>query len=48
VNAAHDALADYPGMVSAKPGFVPDTGRTNLNLRDPDGWRLQLVQNGEG
>ncbi len=45
VVAAHAALKDYPGMVSGAPGHVPDTGRTNLNLRDPDGWRLQLVQN---
>ncbi|MBT3372272.1 MAG: VOC family protein [Rhodospirillaceae bacterium] len=45
VNAAHAALKDYPGMVSSAPGHVKDTGRTNLNLRDPDGWRLQLVQN---
>ena len=45
VNTAYDALAGYPGMVTGKPGHVPDTGRTNLNLRDPDGWRLQLVQN---
>ncbi len=43
--AAHAALKNYPGMVSGPPGHVPDTGRTNLNLRDPDGWRLQLVQN---
>ena len=45
VNTAYDALAGYPGMVTGKPGHVPDTGRTNLSLRDPDGWRLQLVQN---
>ena len=25
------------------PHFVESTGRTNVNLRDPDGWRLQLV-----
>ena len=25
------------------PHFVEATGRTNVNLRDPDGWRLQLV-----
>jgi hypothetical protein len=22
---------------------VPATGRTTVNFRDPDGWRLQLV-----
>ncbi len=25
------------------PQFVESTGRTNINFRDPDGWRLQLV-----
>ncbi len=25
------------------PNFVPATGRTTVNFRDPDGWRLQLV-----
>ncbi len=25
------------------PHFIESTGRTNINLRDPDGWRLQLV-----
>jgi catechol 2,3-dioxygenase-like lactoylglutathione lyase family enzyme len=25
------------------PGFVQATGRTVVNFRDPDGWRLQLV-----
>ena len=25
------------------PHLVESTGRTNINLRDPDGWRLQLV-----
>lgn len=23
--------------------IVRDTGRTTVNFRDPDGWRLQLV-----
>ena len=26
-----------------EPHFIESTGRTNINLRDPDGWRLQLV-----
>ena len=26
-----------------EPHYVESTGRTNVNLRDPDGWRLQLV-----
>ncbi len=25
------------------PHFIESTGRTNINMRDPDGWRLQLV-----
>ncbi len=25
------------------PHLVEVTGRTNVNLRDPDGWRIQLV-----
>ena len=29
--------------VNVEPVFVRATGRTVLNLRDPDGWRLQLV-----
>ena len=41
--AAHDAL-HAAGIESAEaPGYVTSTGRTNVNLRDPDGWRLQLV-----
>ncbi len=26
-----------------KPNYVEATGRTTINLRDPDGWRMQLV-----
>ena len=26
-----------------EPNYVPATGRTTVNLRDPDGWRMQLV-----
>ncbi len=25
------------------PHFIESTGRTNINMRDPDGWRVQLV-----
>ena len=25
------------------PHYVTETGRTNVNFRDPDGWRLQMV-----
>jgi len=32
------------GITSMRPpNFVPATGRTTVNFRDPDGWRLQLV-----
>ena len=30
-------------MFASEPRLVESTGRTNANLRDPDGWRLQLV-----
>jgi catechol 2,3-dioxygenase-like lactoylglutathione lyase family enzyme len=26
-----------------EPNYVVATGRTTVNLRDPDGWRMQLV-----
>lgn len=26
-----------------EPNYVEATGRTTINLRDPDGWRMQLV-----
>jgi len=26
-----------------EPNYVAATGRTTVNLRDPDGWRMQLV-----
>jgi len=29
--------------INAEPVYVRATGRTVLNLRDPDGWRLQIV-----
>ena len=44
-----DTVASYEALNAAgieftgPPKLVPSTGRTNLNLRDPDGWRLQLV-----
>jgi catechol 2,3-dioxygenase-like lactoylglutathione lyase family enzyme len=32
------------GITSLRPpNFVQSTGRTTVNFRDPDGWRLQLV-----
>jgi hypothetical protein len=43
VAAARGELAAHGVPVPAEPVFVRATGRTVLNLRDPDGWRLQLV-----
>ena len=31
------------GIAARTPNYVPATGRTTVNFRDPDGWRLQLV-----
>ncbi len=43
VQAAQRELATRGIAAGLEPRFVPSTGRTNLNFRDPDGWRLQLV-----
>ena len=43
VDAAHEALKDTNIAFSGPPKLVKETGRTNINLRDPDGWRMQLV-----
>ena len=43
VAGARQELAAQGVAVPAEPVFVRATGRTVLNLRDPDGWRLQLV-----
>ena len=40
---AYDQLADA-GITSANPpNYVQSTGRLTVNLRDPDGYRMQLV-----
>jgi catechol 2,3-dioxygenase-like lactoylglutathione lyase family enzyme len=44
--AAHAALRAAGVDTADEPGYVTSTGRTNVNLRDPDGWRLQLVESG--
>lgn len=31
------------GIAARTPNYVAATGRTTVNFRDPDGWRLQLV-----
>jgi hypothetical protein len=46
VDSAQEAYADLQGkgLTSLRPpNFVAATGRTTVNFRDPDGWRLQLV-----
>ena len=43
VNAAYDRLVDAGIMADEEPHLVASTGRTNINLRDPDGWRVQIV-----
>lgn len=46
VNNAQEAYNELSGKgisLEQAPHFVEVTGRTNVNLRDPDGWRLQLV-----
>jgi catechol 2,3-dioxygenase-like lactoylglutathione lyase family enzyme len=43
VAAARGELAAQGIDASVEPVFVKATGRTVLNLRDPDGWRLQIV-----
>lgn len=42
-NAAYEAL-QAAGITSANsPNYVKSTGRLTVNLRDPDGFRIQLV-----
>ncbi|MBT5432530.1 MAG: VOC family protein [Rhodospirillaceae bacterium] len=43
INQTHAELQDKGIAIEEPPGDVVSTGRTNINLRDPDGWRLQLV-----
>jgi catechol 2,3-dioxygenase-like lactoylglutathione lyase family enzyme len=46
VDNAQEAYAALQsnGLTSLRPpNFVVATGRTTVNFRDPDGWRLQLV-----
>ena len=43
VATAHRELTARGVSIPRGPHLVPSTGRTNLNFRDPDGWRLQIV-----
>ena len=40
---AHEELRGKGIAFEQGPHFVQETGRTIVNFRDPDGWRLQLV-----
>lgn len=40
---AYETLKGKGINMPRTPNFVPATGRTTVNFRDPDGWRLQLV-----
>ena len=40
---AYDDIREKGITPEREPHLVEVTGRTNVNLRDPDGWRLQLV-----
>jgi glyoxylase I family protein len=43
VDATHRALSDQGVVFESGPHLIPASGRTVANLRDPDGWRLQLT-----
>lgn len=43
VRRAYDTLSGDGVTFASKPHEVKSTGRFNANLRDPDGWRMQLV-----
>ncbi len=46
VDNAQEAYAELQakGVKNMRaPNYVPATGRTRENFRDPDGWRMQLV-----
>ncbi len=45
--AAHAALADTGIRIDSPPRHIASTGRTNVDIRDPDGGRIQLVDNRE-
>lgn len=45
VDNAQEAYAELQGkgLKLRAPNYVVATGRTTVNFRDPDGWRMQLV-----
>lgn len=40
---AHAELSGQGVRFASEPHHIASTGRTNANLRDPGGWRMQLV-----
>lgn len=43
VASTHRELKGAGVRLDTEPRLVPQSGRTIVNFRDPDGWRLQLV-----
>ncbi len=41
--AAYKELSDSGVAFTRGPKLIEVTGRTTVELRDPDGWRIQLV-----
>ncbi len=42
VNEAYEKIKEKGLRIDMAPHYSPHTGRTNMNARDPDGWRLQI------
>ena len=42
VNETYEQFKNAGLRIDKEPGYSPHTGRTNMNARDPDGWRLQI------
>ncbi|MHA1109170.1 MAG: VOC family protein [Alphaproteobacteria bacterium] len=40
---AYEKLQADGVVFTRGPKFIPATGRTTVEMRDPDGWRIQLV-----
>jgi len=46
VDSAQDSYTELKGKglkTMREPNYVKSTGRMTVNFRDPDGWRMQLV-----
>lgn len=42
VNETHELFKERGFEIIGAPRFSTHTGRTNMNGRDPDGWRIQI------